>query len=108
MKLDFSKSARVVIAERHESEGIRVLSNLYWCALLVIFFLIIVAVLSYGVLGILRILRDSNETANVSAPPPPALNRSTLEGVVQGFEDRQSYFNLLKTTRGKVISDPSR
>lgn len=108
MKFDFTKRTRSVVARRHEPEGIRALSNLYWYALLASFLLIVIAILVYGTLGLLRILDDLNGTPNAFAPPPPALNRATLDTVLQSFDARRSQFDLLKTNRGRVISDPSR
>ena len=108
MKFDFIKRTSAVVAGRHEPERIRVLANLYWRALLVVFLIIVITVLLYGIFGTLRVLRDLNGPGNVSAPPPPSLDRTILNAIIEGFENRQSQFNLLKTTRGKVIPDPSR
>lgn len=108
MKFNITKSTRVIVAGRHEPEGIRTISSLYWSALLAGFFLTVIAVLIYGVLGLMRILHDLNGTGKASLPPQSALNRATLDATLRGFKDRQSQFDLLKATKGKTITDPSR
>ncbi len=108
MKFNLTKSTRVIVAGRHEPEGIRTLASLYWSALLAGFFLIVIAVLIYGVLGLMRILNDLNGTGKVSTLPQSALDRAALDVTLRGFENRQSQFDLLTTTRGKTITDPSR
>ena len=100
------RSSRDAITGRNEPED-RVL-NLYWYALLIASVLIVVAVFLYGIWGLLRVLNDLSLMANVSGPPPSALNRATLDATVRGFEMRRSQFDLQKATRGEVIPDPSR
>jgi hypothetical protein len=108
MKLDIAQSAGAIIAARHEPEGVRILANLYWRTLLVAFLLIVTGVLMYGISGLLRVLNDLNGTTSVSASPPSALNRATLNATIRNFENRRLHFDLLKTTGREVIPDPSR
>ncbi|PIR84141.1 hypothetical protein COU18_00070 [Candidatus Kaiserbacteria bacterium CG10_big_fil_rev_8_21_14_0_10_51_14] len=108
MKIDLTKQARTALAGRHEPEGIRVLASLYWSVLLVLSFFIVMAVLIYGILGLLRILHDLNGTENLSTPPSSGLNRTELKEVLEGFENRAAQFEFLKTTRGASVPDPSR
>ncbi len=108
MKFGLGKHTSAIITGRHEPEGIRSLSTLYWRILLVSFFLIVTSILVYGILGLVRILHDLNATENVVVPNSSALNRTSLKGAVEGFLNRQSEFELLKKTPGKAIPDPSR
>ena len=100
------RSSRDAITGRNEPEDC--VLNLYWYALLIASVLIVVAVFLYGIWGLLRVLNDLSLMANVSGPPPSALNRATLDATVRGFEMRRSQFDLQKATRGEVIPDPSR
>lgn len=96
------------IVSRHEPEGMRVLSDIYWRTLLSIATLLVLSALVYGVWGLLRVLDDLNSVVRVSAPPPPAINRGVLNATMEGFETRSTQFELLKTKPGEIIHDPSK
>ncbi len=104
----FTKHLRGTTISRHEPEGVRVLSDLYWRIVISIAALLTVLSLGYGVWGLLRVLDSLSSFVLVPAPPPPALNRAILDATMRGFEIRRTQFELLKATPGEVIPDPSR
>ncbi|MEK7133808.1 MAG: hypothetical protein AAB804_01930 [Patescibacteria group bacterium] len=110
MKFDISMLGAFgsAVSHRHEPEGIRVLSNVYWRALIVTAFLVTACVLLYSIWGLMRVLNNLGATSGASAPPPSALDRAALDATVAGFEKRQEQFDLLKKNRGTAIPDPSR
>ncbi len=105
---DILGNARAAYEARHEPEGLRRLSDFYWRAVLITAFLVLIFVFLYGIWGLLRVLNDLGTTTGTSTPPPPTLNRATLNATVREFELREKQFNLLKTTRGATVPDPSR
>ncbi|MDO8514406.1 MAG: hypothetical protein Q7S50_02585 [bacterium] len=107
-KIDIFNRARDAYAVGHEPEGRRLLSDIYWRTILVAALLILVCVFLYGTWVLMRVLDDLGATADVSAPPPPALSRAMLKEMVQGFEMRQSQFETMKKSPPAAIPDPSR
>ena len=110
MNLDFGVTNvfREAMSRRHEPEGVRILSNIYWRTLVLVEILIVGLAIAYGIWGLLRVLSDLGAISAASAPPPSALNRGVLDATVSGFEKRQAQFDLLKSSRGEPIADPSR
>lgn len=95
-------------AAGYEPEGLRRLSDIYWRALLVGAFLLLVCVFLYSTWGLLRVLEDLGATANSATPPPSPLNRALLNETLHAFETRQSQFQTFKTNPPAAIPDPSR
>lgn len=97
-----------IMALRHEPEGVRILSDFYWRALLLLAFFVVIVVAAYGAWGLSRVLGDLDSSVSVSTLPPPAMNRNVLEATVDGFEKRRARFESLQTGLPESISDPSR
>jgi hypothetical protein len=95
-----------MVASRHEPEGMRALSSFYWRTLIVTALVVLAAVFSYSIWGLLRVLNNLGAASGASTLPPSALNRVALEEVVRGFEKRQEQFELLKRNRVVTIPDP--
>lgn len=108
LKIDIFKAVRDAYTAGYEPEGHRILSDMYWRALLVAALLVLVCVFLYGTWVLMRVLNDLGATADQSAPPPPALSRATLKEVVSRFEMRQSQFEVIKKNVPTAIPDPSR
>lgn len=91
----------------NEPDHIRMMADLYWKALLILAFSILVAVFSYSTWGAVRILGDLSKALDTAAPPPPALNRGELNAVIRAFETRKIEFEVLKNNPTGDIKDPS-
>lgn len=96
------------LSSRHEPEGVRTLSNLYWRALLLVAFLVVVLILTYGMWGLLRVLGDLSAAVKAPAPAAPILDRRLLDATVEGIQVRRGQFEVLGAGSDKAILDPSR
>jgi hypothetical protein len=99
---------RDTLDRKSEPEGVRTISDIYWKTLLASAFIALVCVFFYGTWDLLGVLNALAESADTSAPPPPALSRTTLDGVLQAFETRRSQFTNFKSSPPPAIPDPSR
>ncbi len=108
MKIFKSVSGRIrTAASRHEPEGVRVLSDMYWRIVVVLAAILIVVSIGYGVWSLLRVLEGLSSAVMVSSPPPPPINRRVLDAAIQGFESREVYFEDRNASSTQSIADPS-
>ncbi|MDE1925024.1 MAG: hypothetical protein KGH79_02505 [Patescibacteria group bacterium] len=99
---------RDAYASRFEPEGVRPLADIYWRTLLVLAVTLVLCAVLYGIWDLFGVLDALASVPDTSPPPPAALNRTTLETVVQGFQTRQTRFNDFGSTHSAAIPDPSR
>jgi hypothetical protein len=105
---DITGRARDLYAARYEPEGVRTLADLYWRSMLGVACLAVVCALAWGIFDLVGALDMLSATPDSTPLPPAAFNRSTLQHIVQGFEDRQAQFNSLGAQPLPAISDPSK
>ncbi len=97
-----------VYAGRHQPENLRRLTDLYWRALLVLAFVAVVAVFTYGILTLNRVLVALGGAYSTAPTPAPALDRSTLNTTIAAFDARNARFEALKGRAPDLPSDPSK
>ncbi len=76
---------------RHEPEGRKSLSRVYWAALIVFFIVFSIGCMIYGIWQFSLPLRGVQSEAKVAAPQIP-LQRSELQAVLQAFDERTQRF----------------
>lgn len=96
-----------LIKSGYEPEHTRSLANLYWRAIIVSAFVILVIVFLYSTWVLLRVLNDLGSSVETSALPRPALNRAELTATVNAFKERKAEFEALKANPPAAIKDPS-
>lgn len=101
------KALRETLNDRNEPDHIRLIADVYWKAILVLAFTVLMAVFLYSTWGAVRILGDLSKALDTAAPPPPALNRAELDAVVRAFETRKTEFEALKRSSSGDVRDPS-
>ncbi|MDP2648667.1 MAG: hypothetical protein U1D26_01190 [Patescibacteria group bacterium] len=111
MKLTFlngiTDRIRNTYATRHSPEGARMLAIIYWRALLLAAFLVLVATIGYAELQLYGILKDLASVPE-STIPAATLDRAALGETVAAFEARQSEYESLKQGASGRLPDPSR
>lgn len=89
---------------RHEPEGRKSLSRVYWATLILFFMLFSIGCILYGIWQFSLPLRGVQSSAKVAAPQIP-LQRSELQAVLQAFDERTRRF---EERQGGAPAEPAR
>ncbi len=100
------RDIRETLSARHDPGHIRVLADIYWRTLIAAAFAVLILVFLYSIWDLTGILHDLGATADTSALPAPALDRSELNATVNAFDDRKTKFEELKTSPPASIKEP--
>ncbi|MBI4133276.1 hypothetical protein HY478_01550 [Candidatus Uhrbacteria bacterium] len=92
---------------RHEPEQLRILTDTYWRAILLVAFFVTLGVALYSGTKLYTFLLAEQDSVFPSRGGGASLNRSELQGVLEMFEARRERYEFLKKNPPK-ISDPSR
>jgi|GEM_PF-3546900 len=91
MKLKIFSRWRELRDARHEPEGRKSLSRVYWATLIIFFFIFSVSFIVYGIWQFSLPLRGVESEAKVAAPQIP-LQRGELQAVLEAFDERTMRF----------------
>ncbi len=96
-------------ANRTEPESFRILASTYWHALLYITITIVLLAVSYGLWQFVAVFAIPEEPQMLvpSGTRAPIIDRAELEGVVEGFKDREGEYNSLRSNPPSFV-DPSK
>ena len=101
---------REAYVNRHEPEYLRILTNIYWHAVLSITAFIVALSVCYGLWQLISIIGGSKENPSALSPDkvtPSPLDRAALENTVKSFMERRTQYEFLKANP-PTVSDPSR
>lgn len=101
----FSKTIRDAYQGGHEPEARHVLARAYWTFLLSLFMLTTIGAVAYGAWEFTRPFEENASEVTVGAPKT-LLNRSDIQGVLDGFDARAAQFEERREAPA-LARDPS-
>lgn len=108
IKSPFLESLYDRYAGRHQPENLRRLTDLYWRTVLALAFVVVVAVFTYGILTLNRVLAELGEAYSTAPTPAPALDRTKLNTTMRALDARNARFDVLETRAIDLPPDPSK
>ncbi|KKW44609.1 MAG: hypothetical protein UY94_C0019G0019 [Parcubacteria group bacterium GW2011_GWA2_56_21] len=110
LKIDTWTRIRTAYSYRHEPEYLRMVAAYVWNALLWTGTVIVAGAALYGASQLFSILEDAgNRSAKAysAGTEAPILDRTQLQAILNIFTERQTQYELLKTSP-PTVADPSR
>lgn len=103
--LDFSRGLSVMWQYRHEPETLRVLSTLYWLALLGVASLVMLGCLTFGFWTLINVLGADEMVVSGASLSTTPFTRTELQGALDAFRDREMRFEEQKGS-APAFADP--
>ena len=107
MRFDTTVSIKIkdAYAARHEPEAQRFLGGAFWSLLILVFSLVVLGSISFGVWEFLQPLTVASDTV-VGGGKAKTVTKGDLEKILDGFDARATKYNSRKTAP-VLVRDPS-